>query len=226
MTATRTPAPSPVGMGDRLRRARSTGAGAPSAPVRRRWGRVVAGVAAVLIGAWVFTAIYLSAGDRVDVVVVARAVEQEQVLERADLRVARIGSSGEGVATVPAGDIDDMVGRRAAADLPEGAVLARGQVRSSDERVVKESDAVVGVLAAAGGYPAGMSRGDDVYVVVRPAQGETGTVAQVDGWMYRVDARPLNSGERPLEVVVSRDDVAAVSAAAAEGRVTIVALDG
>src|ERR687893_2178446 len=40
-------------------------------PTRRRWGRFAAGVTLALLGAWVFAAIYVSAGERVEVIAIA-----------------------------------------------------------------------------------------------------------------------------------------------------------
>ena len=41
----------------------------PTQPSKRRWGRFGAGAAAAAIGAWLFAAMYLSAGDRTEVLV-------------------------------------------------------------------------------------------------------------------------------------------------------------
>src|SRR5687768_13815590 len=50
-------------------------------PTRRRWGRFAAGVTLALLGAWVFAALYVSAGERVEVVALARDVPMFQAIE-------------------------------------------------------------------------------------------------------------------------------------------------
>jgi hypothetical protein len=200
--------------------------GRPVAPVRRRTGRIVAGLVAVVLGAWIFAALYMSAGERTNVVALARSVQRDDQIERADLKVVRIGTAGEDVQTVAAGDLDELVGRTATADLAAGTLLAPGQIREHEERVVEDGEAVVGVLMPAGTYPAGMQRGDDIVMVIRPEEGVEAENREISGWMYRADREPLTSGDQPMEIVVGRDSAGDLSAAAADGRATIVALDG
>ncbi|HAS13137.1 MAG TPA: hypothetical protein DCS55_21895, partial [Acidimicrobiaceae bacterium] len=64
----------------------------PGGPVRRRWGRIAVGLAAAVLGAWIFAALYLSAGDRHEVVALSQTVDRLDVIERSDLRVVRISS--------------------------------------------------------------------------------------------------------------------------------------
>jgi len=214
--------------GDRFRLSRSSGQlhGRPPAPMRRRKGRIVAGLVAVVLGAWIFAALYMSAGERTNVVALARTVQRDDQIDRADLKVVRIGTAGENVQTVPASELDDLVGHTATADMRAGTLLAPGQIRAEEERVVEETEAVVGVLMPAGTFPSEMQRGDDAVMVLRPKEGSEGDVEEIEGWVYRADGEPLTSGDQPMEVVVSRLASGALSAAAADGRVTIVMLDG
>jgi hypothetical protein len=69
-----------------------------------------------------------------------------------------------------------------------------------------------------------MNRGAQVSVVVRPAAGTNGTVAEVPGWIAGIGGEVSSAGDRPVEVVVARAEAARVSAAAADRRVTIVVL--
>jgi len=81
----------------------------PGSPVRRRWGRIGVGVAAAILGAWVFAALHLSAGDRHEVVALSHDVDRLEVIDRSDLRVVRISSDTD-VSTVDASQLDDIVG--------------------------------------------------------------------------------------------------------------------
>ena len=64
---------------------------APSGlPARRRWGRVAAGGVLALVGAWTAASLYASAGERVEVVVVAGEVDRFEEIARDDLKVVRV----------------------------------------------------------------------------------------------------------------------------------------
>lgn len=192
-------------------------------PVRRRWGRVAGGVFAAVLGGWLFASLYLSAGDRVDVLALASSVGRYEVIERSDLRVVSISADTD-ISTVAASSLDDLVGRVAATDLSQGSLLADGALVADGERLVQTDEAVVGVLVKPGDSPTTeLRRGASVSVVVRPAAGTTGAVSEVAGWIVDVGSAASN-GDRTIEVVVARDSAAGVSAAAADRRVTIVAL--
>lgn len=61
----------------------------PKTPVRRRWSRIAAGIAGALLGSWLFASLYLSAGDRTEVLVVANPISRFATIARSDLRVVR-----------------------------------------------------------------------------------------------------------------------------------------
>lgn len=197
---------------------------APRDPLRRRWGRIGAGVAAALLGAWVFAALYLSADDTRDVLALTDGVQRLETIERSDLRVVSMPTNAD-VQTVPASQLDDVVGRVAATDLAPGSLLADGQLVPAGERLVTADEAVVGVLVGPGDAPStGLDRGAVVSVVIRPPAGVTGDAEEVPGWVADLSGAVASNGDRPVEVVVARSDAAAVSAAAADRRVTIVVL--
>jgi hypothetical protein len=174
----------------------------------------------------VFSALYFSAGDMVDTVAIVSSVEAGDQIAAEDLGVVRVGTGTASLRTVDASERDAYVGRVAATDLTEGSLLSPGQVQDVELRAVTDDEAIVAVLTAAGLSPSTLGLGGDVFIVVRPAQGSDEVVARFDGWAYRVDLEPLTSGDRPIEVVVNRDDAAAISAASADGRATVVALEG
>lgn len=207
--------------------ARSAAAGTarpPGAPVRRRWGRVGAGVGAAIVGGWIFAALYLSAGERSDVLVVANDVGRLEVIDRSDLRVVRLSDDSD-VASVPASRLDEIVGRVAGVDLVAGSLLADGQVLPADRKLLSVDEVVVGVLLGPGDAPQQiLRRGTPVLVVVRPAAGTTGVPEEIEGWVYDASGESLNTRDRPVEVAVPRDKAGLVSAAAADGRVSVVVL--
>ena len=225
MTTTARPA-SATGQRQRRREA-ALGRPTPSrAPVRRRWGRIGAGIGAAIFGAWLFAALYLSADDRREVLAMANDVARYEVVERTDLRQVRVSEDSD-LASVASGDIDRIVGRVARTDLVVGALLADDQLMPEGTALLAADEAVVGVLIGPGDGPVQtLRRGTPVLVVVRPAVGDASERVEVDGWVYDSSGEPLNARERPVELAVPRDQAALISAAAADQRVTIVALSG
>lgn len=202
----------------------ATVAGQKKDPVRRRWGRIGGGAFAAVVGGWLFASLYLSADDRVEVLAVATDIGRFDVIDRSDLRVVTIGEDTD-VASIPASRLDELVGRVASTDIVAGGLLVDGQLLPAGERLVTADEAIVGVLVGPGDSPTtGMTRGAVVSVVIRPAAGTNGTVAEVPGWIAGIGGEVSSSGDRPVEVVVARSEAARVSAAAADRRVTIVVL--
>lgn len=195
----------------------------PLPPARhpRRWGRLAAGAVLVLGGGLVTASLFASAGDRVEVLAVANGVAENEAVEAGDLTRVRVGSDGA-VATIPASELDAVVGRVAAVDLVPGALLAPSQLRGAGERVVAGDEAIVGLLLSAADAPLSrLASGSPVQVVVRPAAGGGGEVSVIDGWLLDTSAEPLQNGDRPVTVVVPAEQVEVISPAAAEDRVTV-----
>jgi len=176
----------------------------------------------VVVGAWVFAGLYLSAGDRREVLVVDRSVEVHEVLERRDLRVVR-ASVDPGVAVVAADDLDRVLGRPARAELVAGSLLVEDQLGERGEDGLEPGDAVVSMVVGAGEAPTSVLRaGAPVAVVLRPLAGQEGDLAEVRG---RVLAwSDGEQGDATVELIVAEADAATVSAAAADDRATVVAL--
>lgn len=204
-------------------RARANGLGWPGEPTgiaRRRWGRIFAG-AAVMLGCGVIAgSAYVSAGSREEVLAVARPVSRFDVLEQDDLRVVRVAAE-PGVATVPADRLDDLVGRPAATALVEGSLLSPEEVLD-DDVVLGDGEASVGAVLAEEDSPANLSAGSEVAVVVRPPTGAPADTVTLRAWVLAVDnADRPGSEARRVTLVVPSGDVALVSAAAADDRVSV-----
>lgn len=205
-----------------------TAPGPSGLPVRRRWGRVALGVGLVVVWIWGTAAVVLSAGDRSEVLAVAHEVGRFEPIEQGDLKVVRVGADS-GVRTVSAGQLDDLVGQAAAVDLVPGALLSPDQLVEEGERVVGDSDALVGARLKPEEFPPGEVRsGSDVLIVVRPAPiagSEEQGVREVEGWLLSVGEAEEATGARSVSLVVPRSAAPDVTAAAAEGRVSVVVLE-
>jgi hypothetical protein len=218
--------------GPRLARVRRsalpTGTTAEGLPARRRWARVAAGAALALLGGWIFASLYVSAGERVEVLAVSGDVDRFAEIQRDDLRTVRVAAD-PGVDTVDAGDLDGIVGRVAATDLIEGSLLAPGQVLDSDARRVADDEAIVGAQLGPGDAPQGaLIGGVEVNVVVRSASTSTEPQEEVrvPGWILEVGEPDENTDARPVELVVPEAQSSEVTAAAAEERLSLVVLEG
>jgi hypothetical protein len=177
-----------------------------------------------VLGAWVFAALYLSAGDRTDVLVMADGVDRLEVIERSDLRVVRLSDDSD-VESIAAGRVDEFVGRVAGVDLVAGSLLAEGQLLPVGRELLAEGEVVVGVLLGPGDSPVrSLRRGAPVLVVVRTPAGSQGDPVEIEGWVFDASGEALNTRERPVELAVPRDQAGLISAAAADQRVSIVAL--
>lgn len=223
MTST-LPSTSSNGHAQRTRAAAVARTKPPGGPVRRRWGRIGVGLAAAVLGAWIFAALYLSAGDRREVVALSGDVDRLETIFRSDLRVVRISTDTD-VSTVDATQIDAIIGRVASTDLVAGSLLTSDQLFAQGRQLLGDDEAVIGVLIGPGDSPTRvLRRGTPVLVVIRPAAGTQGEPEEVEGWVFDASGEPLNTRERPVELAVPRAAAGAISAAAADQRVTVVAL--
>ena len=194
-------------------------------PTRRRWGRVAAGSCLALLGGLLFAVLYLSAGQRVDVLVAAHDIGPFETIERGDLRIERVAADPD-VATIEGANLDDIVGRTAAAAIPEGGLLAPDQVYAEDARIVGSGEAVVGIQLAPGQAPEALRTGDAVIVGIEAGAGPDAQPEQVSGWV-------LESASATTRAVIAaprswcRADAAlAVGTAAAGDHVSLMVTGG
>lgn len=214
----------------RVARARANALGLAGEPVvrpRRRRGRIAAGVVLLVVSGWLAAVVFMSVGRRQEVLAVAGPVERFEQVDAEDLQVVRVAAD-PAVGVIPAGRLEDVVGRVAATDLVEGSLLHEGELLESGQRVVGVGEAVVGAVLSAGDSPSNLAAGEAVDVVVRPPAGVTTGAQTLQGWVLSVtdaDGAAGVDGQR-VSLVVPADTVAAVSAAAAEDRVSVAVLGG
>jgi hypothetical protein len=194
-------------------------------PVRRRWGRVAGGGLLMLVAGWVVATLYVTAGERVEVVVMARDVPRLAPIERDDLRTMRVAADPS-LATVPGQEIGELVGRVPRTDLLEGTLLGRTELFPKDQRLVEPDEAVVFLTLPPGSAARDILReGANVRVAVLPRlDGESGEAQQVSGWILDPGDESEDARERRAAVVVPADEAGVVQAAAGDGRYGISAI--
>ena len=128
----------------------ATAAELPRLPGRRgpRW--IALGVVALCLGALLSAVVYARVASETTVVAAARTVYRGEVLDAEDLTTVRL-RGGTLPDTVPAADLDALVGQHAVFDLPAGTVVAGAAVAPTT--VPAQGRAAVGLRLATGRAP-------------------------------------------------------------------------
>ena len=199
----------------------SAGAGAPkrSAPM------ALAGLTAVVLGALVFAGLYVGLDRRRSVLVVTRPVAAGALITAQDLGEVK-ASVGPSMA-LPAGRRREVVGKSAATGLAPGSLLAPSQVGGSS--ALQRGEALVGLSLKSGQFPAALRPGTRVQVVDvgRPSgtADQTRPVVLAEAAVVTAVGRPeASSGSTPMSVSLPEREAAAVVAASAAGRASLVVL--
>lgn len=191
---------------------------------RRRPVFVVAGVVMIVIGALAAVWLVSSSGQRVDVLVLARDVPYGATISRDDLTTTAVSVDAT-VATVPAGDVSEIVGQVAATSLAKGSLLAASEVTVSG--VVAPDQVLVPLPLTVEKVPAGgLAAGEDILVVDAPPQGADavpGNPISYSATVVRVGVPDIN-GLVIADVVTDAQDGPALAMRAATGRFALVVL--
>jgi hypothetical protein len=195
---------------------------------RRRPVMIVLGVVLAALGGLVAARAAAGAGDRAEVLAVARGVAYGQVIGEADLAVARVAPDAA-LAPLPAADRGAVVGRHAAADLFPGMLLTAELL--TDDVAPGAATELVGVALPADRLPNRPLRpGDRVLIVGTPAVdgdlpgedgGPAGTVPAAAATVVAVGPA-TEDGARVVDVTVPAGQGPALAARAATSRVAVV----
>ena len=133
---------------------------APPPRLRRRPALVAASVAAVCVGALLAVWAYSSLSTAQSVLAVRTTVHRGEVITRDELVAVQVGVD-PALRPVSTGQLEQVVGRRAALDLPAGALLTGEAV--TDAVVPAAGLSVVGVALTAAQMPSTpLTAGDQV----------------------------------------------------------------
>lgn len=151
-----------------------------------------------------------------------RAVPFGTVITASDLTRAEV-SLDPAVATVPANELGQIVGRIAATDLTPGSLLTRSAV--TDVAPPVRGQVLVAIAVPATRIPAGgLQAGDRVLVVGTPAAGAdppTLPPTTIAATVVRLGPTDLN-GVTVVDVTVTSADGPALAARSATGRIALV----
>lgn len=190
---------------------------------QRRTGYAALGLLLVVGLAVAFGYLYSTAGQKVPVVVVTATLAPGEVIDRADLSTVDIAGD---ITAIAGGNLDSLVGQRAAVGLLPGTVLQRAMLTTVDP--TPAGVVQVGVAVKGGQLPAqGLVPGDTVQVLRLPAAGGTGASAPAEvvvekATVFAAVPDPVQAGATLLTLLVPAGDAAAVAAAGGAGAAALV----
>ncbi|MBV9022529.1 MAG: flagella basal body P-ring formation protein FlgA [Streptomycetaceae bacterium] len=189
---------------------------------RRRPALIGVSLALIAAGGLAGAMVLTSSAHKSQVLVIAQPLEYGQVISLNDLTTASI-SSDPALHTVPASELGQVVGKRAAAPLKAGSTLTSDDVTSHP--LVGSYEQLVGVLAKPGQLPATpLSPGAQVLAVTTPGQ-DTALPASPPQYLPARVVRvgtPDSSGNVVVDLAIDSSDGPTLAARAATGRVAIV----
>ena len=197
----------------------------PRLPGRRNPRWIALGVLALCLGALLSYVVYARVAAEATVVAAAATVYRGEVVERGDLTTVRV-RTGSLPTTVPAADLDDLIGQRAVYDLPEGSVLAAASV--AETGVPAAGRAAVGIKLASGRSPeALLLPSSPVRLVALPAPSAATTAGdELAGKTYTARVLSQVPGADGtsilLDVEVDQAQAATIALLAAQERIAVV----
>lgn len=162
-----------------------------------------------------------SAGDRSAVLAAAGPIAPGQVITEADLRVVDVGIDGE-ASLVPAASRASVVGKVAIVGIPEGALLAPGQL--APDGGLEPGSVVVGALLGPGELPVPTLRGGDVVELVAVSGGQGADRESLGRGSVFSTAQGTQTGSVFVSLVVDEEIAEEVADVAAQQRLRLLLL--
>jgi hypothetical protein len=179
-----------------------------SLPRRRRPGMIALAVALVGAGILASAALYQRENHQVPVLVATASVPEGTIITAGDVKATSV-ATGPGVLTIPAAQLDQVVGLVAATALRPGALLAPADVTTS--QAPARGEVLVPLPVRPSGLPAsGLDPGDHIIVVpTSSSAGGSGSGSgvpvmthPVSGVVEAVTATPDTDGFDVVDVLV------------------------
>ena len=194
---------------------------------RRRPLFVAAGIAIVVVGALLITQLIHASQTENRVLEVHADVARGEVIRDTDLVAVTVGQVDNG-STVPADQLDSLVGKRATADLRAGSLLPAGAIGPADV-VPAPGKSLVGLKLAAGQIPIGdLAAGTKLRLIQTSAGGSSTTGQGATNTDIQSWAATMASGTKSTEQVtlinveVDSRDAARIAQLTSQGRIAVV----
>jgi hypothetical protein len=196
----------------------------PRLPGRRNPKWIALGIVALCLGGLMSYVIYAQVASEAAVVAAAHTVYRGETIEQSDLATITM-RSGSLPDAIPAAQLNDLVGKRAAFDLVAGSVISSTAI--SDAALPAEGRAIIGLKLAPGRAPGNLLLpGSRVRLIAMPPATDSSTTDKLDGSIFVgsvVDQSQAGDGTSIL-VNVDVDAMAAPTIAmlGAQDRIAIV----
>ena len=207
------------------RRGRDKAASSTVAGVRTRrpWPWTAGAIALIVVGGLVSAAVWSSSANVDPVFVTSADLQRGDVIERGDLTTLNLAADNSSSAYT-LDQVDDLLGKTAAVDLPAGSLLTPESVTDSLE--VPRGQAIVGVSLAANQMPATpLVAGDSVQIVAVATPAAVGGAgdAGADPITATVAATTFDeiANQTIVDVYVAENLAASLASRAAAGTVAL-----
>lgn len=194
----------------------------PAPKLRSRPRVAAAGIALIALGGVGGAYLLTSTTTAVSVVALSDDVQRGEILEEGDLTTAAI-TPDPALRTVPADQLQDLLGQRAATDLTAGSILTPNGVTTA--LIPTAGSTVVGVAVTAAQLPSQpLTAGDTIRIVDTPRPADEPPAGTPGAITATVVAATFNPDllQTVVDVTVPTDQAASLAARAATGRVAIV----
>jgi hypothetical protein len=196
----------------------------PHLPSRRNPKWIALGVVALCLGALLSYFIYAKVATETAVVAAARTVYRGETIEQGDLATITV-RGGSLPHAIPAGQLNDLLGKRAAFDLAEGSAIISTAV--TDAAIPAEGRAVIGLKLAPGRAPGNLLQpASRVRLIALPAAVDGSTTDKLAGTIFVGSVIDQSQAADGMSILVNVDvDAAAaptIATLAAQDRIVIV----
>ena len=194
---------------------------------RRRPVFVAAGIAIVVVGALLIAQLIHAGQTENRVLEVRSDVGRGEVIRDTDLVAVTVGQVGN-VSTVPADQLDALVGKRAAVDLRSGSLLSAGAIGAVDTDPAP-GKSLVGLKLAPGQVPIGdLTAGAKLRLIQTSALNGSATAtdaANTNGQSWDATMAASTKGTDQVTLVnveVKSGEAARIAQLTSQGRIAVV----
>jgi hypothetical protein len=196
----------------------------PRLPGRRNPKWIALGIVALCLGGLLSYMIYARVATETAVVAAAHTVYRGEAIDQGDLATITL-RGGTLPHAIPAAELAELVGKRAAFDLVEGSIVLSTAV--SETAIPVEGRAIVGIKLAPGRAPSNLLvPSSRVRLIAMPAAADSSTSDKLEGTIFVGSVIDQSQAADGTSILVNVDVEAAaaptIATLAAQDRVVIV----